>query len=283
MAILKIGVLGAGAMGGGIAMVAAQSGYEVVLSDVDSSIVDRAVQRMEAFMDKSIEKGRLTVDQKAENLSRITRSTGVSDFGDADLVIEAIIEDLELKKKAFGEFDQVCKPEALLASNTSSMSITILASATKRPQQVAGMHFFNPPALMKLVELIRGYSTSDKTLETLSEVAKKMGKITVEVKKDSPGFIVNRVMMAQALEAVRLVEEGVATPEDIDTAIKAGLNWPMGPFELQDFTGIDVNYYVAQYFYNEFKEQRWNPPQAMKALFRAGRMGKKNGAGWYDY
>jgi len=283
MAILKIGVLGAGAMGGGIAMVAAQSGYEVVLSDVDSSIVDRAVQRMEAFMDKSIEKGRLTADQKAENLSRITRSTGVSDFGDADLVIEAIIEDLELKKKAFGEFDQVCKPEALLASNTSSMSITILASATKRPQQVAGMHFFNPPALMKLVELIRGYSTSDKTLETLSEVAKKMGKITVEVKKDSPGFIVNRVMMAQALEAVRLVEEGVATPEDIDTAIKAGLNWPMGPFELQDFTGIDVNYYVAQYFYNEFKEQRWNPPQAMKALFRAGRMGKKNGAGWYDY
>jgi 3-hydroxybutyryl-CoA dehydrogenase len=283
MAILKIGVLGAGAMGGGIAMVAAQSGYEVVLSDVDSSIVDRAVQRMEAFMDKSIEKGRLTVDQKAENLSRITRSTGVSEFGDADLVIEAIIEDLELKKKAFGEFDQVCKPEALLASNTSSMSITILASATKRPQQVAGMHFFNPPALMKLVELIRGYSTSDKTLETLSEVAKKMGKITVEVKKDSPGFIVNRVMMAQALEAVRLVEEGVATPEDIDTAIKAGLNWPMGPFELQDFTGIDVNYYVAQYFYNEFKEQRWNPPQAMKALFRAGRMGKKNGAGWYDY
>ena len=283
MAILKIGVLGAGAMGGGIAMVAAQSGYEVVLSDVDSSIVDRAVQRMEAFMDKSIEKGRLTADQKAENLSRITRSTGVSDFGDADLVIEAIIEDLELKKKAFGEFDQVCKPEALLASNTSSMSITILASATKRPQQVAGMHFFNPPALMKLVELIRGYSTSDKTLETLSEVAKKMGKITVEVKKDSPGFIVNRVMMAQALEAVRLVEEGVATPEDIDTAIKAGLNWPMGPFELQDFTGIDVNYYVAEYFYNEFKEQRWNPPQAMKALFRAGRMGKKNGAGWYDY
>jgi 3-hydroxybutyryl-CoA dehydrogenase len=283
MAILKIGVLGAGAMGGGIAMVAAQSGYEVVLSDVDSSIVDRAVQRMEAFMDKSIEKGRLTADQKAENLSRITRSTGVSDFGDADLVIEAIIEDLELKKKAFGEFDQVCKPEALLASNTSSMSITILASATKRPQQVAGMHFFNPPALMKLVELIRGYSTSDKTLEILSEVAKKMGKITVEVKKDSPGFIVNRVMMAQALEAVRLVEEGVATPEDIDTAIKAGLNWPMGPFELQDFTGIDVNYYVAQYFYNEFKEQRWNPPQAMKALFRAGRMGKKNGAGWYDY
>ena len=283
MSISKIGVLGAGAMGGGIAMVAAQTGYDVVLNDVEISFVDSAVKRMETFMDKSIEKGRLTAEQKAENLARITRGTGLSGFEDVDLVIEAIIEDLDLKKKAFSDLDQVCKPEALLASNTSSMSITILASATKRPQQVAGMHFFNPPALMRLVELIRGYATSDETLTTLSDVAKKMGKVTVEVKKDSPGFIVNRVMMAQALEAVRLVEEGVATPEDIDTAIKAGLNWPMGPFELQDFTGIDINYYVAQYFYDEFKEQRWNPPQAMKALFRAGRMGKKSGAGWFDY
>ncbi len=283
MAISKIGILGAGAMGGGIAQVAAQSGYEVVLSDVEMSIVDRAHSRMAAFMDKSIEKGRLTAEQKEESLSRINRTTGISDFKDVDLVIEAIIEDIELKKKAFSELEQVCKPEALLASNTSSMSITVLAGATKRPEMFAGMHFFNPPALMKLVEIIRGYYTSDETIGALDAVAKKMGKITVEVKKDSPGFIVNRILIAQFTEAIRLLEEGVATPEDIDTAIKTGLNYPMGPFELQDFTGVDIAYFVMNYFYDEFKDPRWTPPQSIKALIRAGRLGKKSGAGWYEH
>ncbi len=283
MTISKIGILGAGAMGGGIAQIAAQSGYEVVLSDVEMSFVDRAVDKMAAFMDKSIEKGRLTKEQKNESLSRITRTTNKSDFKDADLVIEAIIEDLAQKKKAFSELEQICKPDAIFASNTSSMSITVLANETKRPRQVAGMHFFNPPALMKLVEVIRGFYTSDETIETLVDVAKKMGKITVEVKKDSPGFIVNRILIAQFVEAIRLLEEGVATPEDIDLAVKAGLNYPMGPFELQDFTGVDIAYYVMNYFYDEFKETRWNPPQAIKALMRAERMGKKSGAGWFDY
>ncbi len=283
MAISKIGILGAGAMGSGIAQVAAQAGYEVVLSDTEESIVDRAYSKIAAFMDKSIEKGRLTAEQKDESLSLINRTTGISAFEDADLVIEAIIEDLELKKNAFSELEEVCKPEAIFASNTSSMSITVLAGATKRPEQFAGMHFFNPPALMKLVEIIRGYYSSDATIGTLDAVAKKMGKVTVEVKKDSPGFVVNRILIAQFAEAIRLLEEGVATPEDIDTAIKTGLNYPMGPFELQDFTGVDIAYFVMNYFYDEFKDPRWNPPQAIKALIRAGRLGKKSGAGWYDH
>jgi len=270
-------------MGGGIAQVAAQAGYQVILNDVDITFVNKALSRMEAFFNKSIEKGKMTEEQKKEVFGRIIPSTNMADFGDVDLVIEVVVEDLELKKKVFGELDKICKPEAYLATNTSSMPITVLASATKRPERVAGMHFFNPPPLMRLVEVIRGYFTSDETVEVVSKVAQKMGKTTVEVKKDSPGFIVNRVMMAHYIEAIRLVEEGVASPRDIDTAVKLGLNYPMGPFELNDFAGVDIGYFVANYFYEEFKDPRWNPPQTLKALIRAGRLGRKTGAGWYDY
>jgi 3-hydroxybutyryl-CoA dehydrogenase len=283
MTISKVGVLGAGQMGGGIAQVAAQAGYQVILNDVDITFVNKALSRMEAFFNKSIEKGKMTEEQKKEVFGRIIPSTNMADFGDVDLVIEVVVEDLELKKKVFGELDKICKPEAYLATNTSSMPITVLASATKRPERVAGMHFFNPPPLMRLVEVIRGYFTSDETVEVVSKVAQKMGKTTVEVKKDSPGFIVNRVMMAHYIEAIRLVEEGVASPRDIDTAVKLGLNYPMGPFELNDFAGVDIGYFVANYFYEEFKDPRWNPPQTLKALIRAGRLGRKTGAGWYDY
>ncbi|MEW6425762.1 MAG: 3-hydroxyacyl-CoA dehydrogenase family protein [Bacillota bacterium] len=284
MEVKRIGVLGAGAMGGGIAQVAAAAGFEVVLSDVEKAIVDRALTRMNDFLAKSVEKGKITVEQKEEILSRITVATGVGDaFAGADLVIEAIIEDLQAKKEAFAKLDAVCKPEAFLATNTSSMSITVIAAATKRPEKVAGMHFFNPPPIMKLVEIIRGYATSDETVQVLFAVARTMGKTTVEVKKDSPGFIVNRILMAQFIEAIRLLEEGVATVEDIDTAVKLGLNYPMGPFELQDFAGVDIGYHVANYFCEEFKDIRWNPPLALKTLIRAGRLGRKTGAGWYTY
>lgn len=283
MEILKVGVMGAGAMGGGIAQLAAQAGYQVILNDLELSFVDKALKRIDDFLSKSIEKGKMTPEQKEQVLSRFVKSTSLEDFSDVDLVIEAIIEDLEMKKKAFAQLDSICKPEAYLASNTSSMPITVLANATKRPERVAGMHFFNPAPIMKLVEIIRGYYTSDETVKVISEVAHKMGKTTVEVKKDSPGFIVNRLMMAQYLEAIRLLEEGVATIEDIDKAVKLGLNHPMGAFELQDFGGLDIGYYVAEYFYEEFKDMRWNPPQALKALIRAGRLGRKTGAGWYDY
>ncbi|OPX88662.1 MAG: 3-hydroxyadipyl-CoA dehydrogenase [Pelotomaculum sp. PtaB.Bin117] len=283
MEVKKVGVLGAGAMGGGIALVAAQAGYDVVLSDIDLAFVDKALGWMGNFLSKSVEKGKITAEQKDAVLGRIARTTGVDEFGDVDMVIEAIIEDLQVKKDSFSQLDQVCKPEALLTTNTSSMSITQIASSTKRPEQVAGLHFFNPAPIMKLVEIIRGYSTSDDTVKILTDVTVKFGKKPIVVKKDSPGFVVNRVMMAQFIEAIKLVEEGVATPEDIDIAVKAGLNYPMGPFELQDFTGVDIGYHVANYFTDEFKDRRWNPPLPLKELIRAGRLGRKTGAGWYNY
>lgn len=283
MTIAKIGVMGAGIMGGGIAQIAAQAGFLVVLNDIEKAFLDKAVSRMEAFLNKGIEKEKYTEKQKTETLARIKKSTDLHDFKDVDMVIEAIIEDLEMKKEAFSQLDNICKPEACLATNTSSMSITLLASITKRPGKVVGMHFFNPPPLMRLVEIIRGYYTSDETIGVVSSVAGKMGKVAVEVKKDSPGFIVNRIMLAQFMEAIRLLEEGVASMEDIDLAVKQGLNYPMGPFELQDFGGLDTGYFISEYFYNEFRDMRWNPPQSLKALFRAGRFGKKTGAGWYNY
>lgn len=283
MEVKKIGVLGAGAMGSGIAQVAAAAGFEVVLKDVDLALVEKARDRIRAFLKKSEEKGKLVPGEGERIVARIAPTERLEDLAGADLVIEAIIEDLEEKQKAFSALSRLTRPGVILASNTSSMSITLLARSTDRPELVAGMHFFNPPPLMRLVEVIRGYYTSDACVAQIVKVAEAMGKSCVEVKKDSPGFVVNRILIAQFAEAIRLVEEGVATPEDIDRAVKLGLNYPMGPFELQDFTGVDVCYYVMEYFLREFQESRWNPPQSLKALMRAGRLGKKSGSGWYDY
>ncbi|WP_347488601.1 3-hydroxyacyl-CoA dehydrogenase family protein [Desulfoscipio sp. XC116] len=278
----KLGILGAGSMGGGIAHLAAVRGFEVILCDVEQRFVEGAIKRMNGFMDKSIQKQKMTVEEKDAALNRVSITTNMGNFADADLVIEAIFEDLALKKTAFEKMDKICRPEAILATNTSSMSITAIASATSRPDRVCGLHFFNPPILMRLVEVIRGYYTSDETVQLGFEVAQAMGKTPVEVKKDTPGFIVNRVMMPQFLEAMRIVEEGVATVEDVDKAVALGLNYPMGPFTLMDFTGVDISAFVADYIYNETKDPKWNPPQNLKALIRAGRLGKKTGSGWYD-
>ncbi|AFM41293.1 3-hydroxyacyl-CoA dehydrogenase [Desulfosporosinus acidiphilus SJ4] len=283
MTIKKIGVLGAGSMGGGIAHLAAVKGFEIVLCDVDQKFVDGAVKRMSGFMDKSIAKQKMTMEEKEEVLKRITLTTQMEDLASVDLVIEAIFEDLEVKKNAFQKLDAICPPETIFSSNTSSMSITTLASATSRPDKVVGMHFFNPPLIMRLVEVIRGYYTSDETVKLASDAALAMGKTPVVVKKDTPGFIVNRIMMPQFLEAIRIVEEGIASPADIDTAVKLGLNYPMGPFELMDFTGVEISVHVGDYLFNESKDMKWNPPQAIKALVRAGRLGKKTGGGWFDY
>lgn len=270
-------------MGGGIAHLAAVKGVEVVLCDLEQRFCDGAVQRISSLMDKSIEKQKMTVEEKEAALARISTTTKMEDFAAVGLVIEAIIEDIEVKKDAFAQLDKICPPETILAPNTSSMSITTIASATGRPDKVVGMHFFNPPLVMRLVEVIRGYYTSDETVKIASEVAQAMGKTTVEVKKDTPGFIVNRIMMPQFLEAMRIVEEGIATPEDVDKAVTLGLNYPMGPFQLMDFTGVDIAVHVADYFFSESKDAKWNPPQNVKALIRAGRMGMKTGAGWYDH
>ncbi|MEG6523722.1 3-hydroxyacyl-CoA dehydrogenase family protein [Desulfotomaculum sp. 1211_IL3151] len=283
MAIQKVGVVGAGSMGGGIAHLAAMKGFEVVLCDVEQRFLDAALGRMGKLMDKNIEKQKMTLEEKVAILTRIITTTNLEDLSSVDYVIEAVIEDLDLKKSVFEKLDKICKPEVILGTNTSSMSITVIAAATNRPDKVVGVHFFNPPQVMRLAEIIRGHKTSDETLITSFELAEALGKTPVEVKKDTPGFIVNRVMMPQFLEAVRLVEEGVATPKDIDTAVTLGLNYPMGPFTLMDFTGIDISMFVAEYFYNETKNPNWNPPFTLKSIVRAGRLGKKTNAGWYDY
>ena len=284
MEINKVGIVGAGTMGNGIAQVAAQVGCEVVMRDIEDQYVQRGLDNIDRFLSKSVEKGKIQADEKDAILGRITGTTEMSDLKDADFVVEAVIEDLELKKAVFKELDGICRPEIVLASNTSSMSVTEIAAATKRPDQICGVHFFNPVPLMRLVEVIRGYYTSDDTVGVAVALAQRMGKVTVDVKKDSPGFIVNRIMMPHFLEAIKIVEEGIASVEDVDTAVKNGLNYPMGPFELMDLTGIDIAYFVTEYLYKELnKESKWVSPNLLKSMIRAERLGRKTGGGWYDY
>ena len=284
MEIKKIGVIGAGAMGNGIAQMAAQIGCEVILRDIKEEYVERGMKNIDRFLSKSVEKGKIEAAQKDAILGRIKGTTEMADLKDVDFVIEAVIENLDLKKSVFKELDELCAPHVILASNTSSMSLTEIAAATQRPEKVCGMHFFNPVPIMKLVEIIRGYSTDEETINITTELAKKMGKITVEVKKDSPGFVVNRIMIPHMLEAIKIVEEGIASIEDVDIAVKGGLNYPMGPFELMDLTGIDICYFVSEYFYKEFnKESKWVSPNLLKTMIRANKLGRKTGGGWYDY
>jgi len=284
MDIKKLGVVGAGAMGNGIAQIAAQIGCEVVMRDIKDEFVERGMKSIDKFLSRSVEKGKLEAGEKDAILGRIKGTTDMSQLKDMDFVIEVVIEDLELKKSVFKELDELCRPEVILASNTSSMSITEIAASTNRPERICGMHFFNPVPLMRLVEVIRGFSTSDETIAVTTELAKKMGKITVEVKKDSPGFIVNRIMIPHMLEAIKIVEEGIASVEDVDTAVKNGLNYPMGPFELMDLTGIDIAYFVSEYFYKELnKESKWVSPGLLKTMVRAGKLGRKTGGGWYAF
>ncbi len=282
--IKTIGVVGAGTMGNGIAQLAAQMGANVIMRDIKDDFVQRGLKAIDKFLGKGVERGKVTPEQKASVLGRIIGTTDMGQLAKCDFIVEAVIEDLELKKQVFSELDQICPPQTILATNTSSMSITLIAAATKRQDRVVGMHFFNPVPLMKLVEVIRGFGTSDETVAITTALAQKMGKETVEVKVDSPGFIVNRLMIPHMIEAVKLLEEGVATREDIDKALKLGLNYPMGPFELMDFTGIDICKYVADYFYQELnKELKWASPTTLKNQVRSGLLGRKTGKGWYDY
>ena len=284
MDVKIVGVLGAGTMGNGIAQVAAQAGYQVIMRDIEDRFVDNGLKAIEKFLSKSVEKGKMTEEQKKGVTGRIKGTTRMEELKNADLVIEAVFEDLAVKKDLFKQLDELTRKDAILTSNTSSMSITEIAVATKRPEKVAGMHFFNPAPLMRLVEVIRGFHTSDETVRTVMEITRKMGKEPVEVKKDTPGFIVNRLMIPHFIEAIRMLEEGVATAEDIDKAIKLGLNYPMGPFELMDLTGIDIAHHVTEYFYKELnKESKWSIPPLMKTMLRAGRLGRKTGGGWYKY
>jgi len=282
MEIRKIGVVGAGVMGNGIAQVAAQIGCDVVMRDIETRFVEGGMKKIDSFLSKSIEKGKIDAKEKDAIMGRIKGTLEMGSLSDVDFVVEAVIEDLDLKKRVFKELDELCRPDVILATNTSSMSITEIGASTKRPDKVCGMHFFNPVPLMRLVEVIKGYSTSDETVKSTAALAQKMGKTTVEVKKDSPGFIVNRIMIPHFLEAMRIVEEGIASIEDVDKAVKNGLNYPMGPFELMDLTGIDIAYFVSEYLYKELnKESKWVAPSLLKTMVRAGKLGKKTGDGWY--
>lgn len=284
MEIKTVGVIGAGVMGNGIAQVAAMAGYNVIMRDIEDRFVEGGLKNIDKFLSKTVEKGKMTPEQKSEIMGRIKGTTDMGLMKDADFVIEVVIEVMDVKKKVFAELDEITRKDVILSSNTSSMSLTEIATATKRPDKVVGMHFFNPVPLMRLVEVIRGMQTSDETVATTIELSKKFGKEPVEVKADVPGFLVNRLMIASAIEAIKLYEYGIASKEDIDKAAKLGLNYPMGPFELMDLTGLDINYHVMDYFYKELpKELKWDPPVTIKNMVKAGLLGRKTGKGWYDY
>jgi len=284
MEIKKIGVLGAGTMGNGIAQVAAQAGYDVVMRDIEDRFVEGGLKNIDKFLSKSVEKGKMKAEDKSAIMGRIKGTTKMEDMKDVDFVVEVVLEVMDIKKKVFAELDEVTRKDVILASNTSSMSLTDIATATKRRDKIVGMHFFNPVPLMKLVEVIRGMQTSDETVAATIDLTRKLGKEPVEVRVDIPGFLVNRLMVPHLLEAIKLYEQGVASIEDIDKAAKLGLNYPMGPFELMDLTGLDINIHVAQYFYDNLpKELKWDPPLALKNIVKAGILGRKTGKGWYDY
>lgn len=283
--ISKISVLGAGLMGHGIAQVASQvGGYEVSMLDVKQEFVDRGISMIRGSLAKFVEKGKLTMQESESALARIHPTTDLaSALKGSGLVIEAATEDPKLKLDLYRKISELVSEDTILASNTSSISITLLASATKRPENVCGMHFFNPPQLMPLVEVIMGNRTSQKTVDTVKEVSKTMGKETVLCKKDSPGFIVNRILVPALNEAVFLVQEGVADPEDIDKAVKLGLNWPMGPLQLLDYVGLDTTLNITQVFMQELQDSKYRPSPLLREMVRAGLMGRKSGKGFYEW
>lgn len=278
-----VGVIGAGTMGSGIAQLAATAGYQVTWTDRTQDLAERGRAAVERRLNRMLERGLMTVEDRDASLGRIRAGTDLSLHAGADAVIEAVFEDLDLKKGIFRELDRVCRPDAMLATNTSSFSITEVASVTSRPEQVVGMHFFNPAPVMKLCEVIHGYSSRQDVVDRAMALARSFGRTPIEVRKDSPGFIVNRILMPLFIESCKVVEEGIATAEDVDTAIELGLNHPMGPFTLLDFTGLDVNEHVMDYFFDEFREAQYATPRLIRELVRAGRLGRKVGHGVYDY
>ncbi|MFQ6107365.1 MAG: 3-hydroxybutyryl-CoA dehydrogenase [Thermoplasmata archaeon] len=282
MKIERIGVLGAGTMGNGIAQVAAQSGYHVVIRDIEQRFIDDGMDRIEKNLSKSVERGKMTEAEKESVLSRIIPTLGMEDLSASDVLIEAVIEDVDLKKRVFKEADGLCGDHAIFASNTSSISITDLASATERPDKFIGMHFMNPVPLMKLVEVIRGLQTSDETTTLILDLARSMGKTPVEV-NDHPGFISNRLLMPMINEAAFCLMEGVATKEDIDAVMKLGMNHPMGPLELADLIGLDVCLFIMEVLYNDFNDSKYRPCPLLKKMVRAGYLGRKTKRGFHDY
>ncbi len=280
--VRRFGVVGAGQMGRGIAQVAASVGFEVTLCDATQELAERGKAQIDKQLTRLVDKGKMTADARGEIVGRIKPAGQIADLSDADILVEAVTENFDVKAQIFREADKVMGKDAILASNTSSISITRLAAATSRPTQVIGMHFMNPVPLMKLVEIVRGVQTSDEIYDTVRELSQKMGK-TVITSRDAPGFLVNRMLIPFLNEACFELEQGLGTPEDIDTGAKLGLNHPMGPFELADLIGLDTVLFIAEVLHREFGDSKYRPSTLLKNLVAAGWYGKKTGRGFYKY
>ncbi|MHC0036552.1 3-hydroxybutyryl-CoA dehydrogenase [Pseudoneobacillus sp. C159] len=282
MLIQKVMVIGAGQMGSGIAQVCAQAGYEVILNDLKDEFVDRGLHVIKKNLSRQVEKERMTTDEMNTILDRLTPSTEMGDARDVDLVIEAAVENMEIKTKLFAQLDEITPKGAILATNTSSLPITEIAAATKRPEKVIGMHFMNPVPVMKLVEIIRGLATSDEVYQAIEDMTKSLKKVPVEV-NDFPGFVSNRILMPMINEAIYTLYEGVATKEAIDEVMKLGMNHPMGPLTLADFIGLDTCLYIMETLYEGFGDSKYRPCPLLRKYVKAGWLGKKSGRGFYQY
>ncbi len=282
MEIKKVGVVGCGIMGGGIAQAAAQAGYDVVVSEINDQLLQKGMKIIDSVLGRSVEKGRITQEDKAATQARIKGTTSTKDFGDCDLIIEAVIEDMDLKKKVFADLDQVAPKHAILASNSSCLSVIDMAKATNRPEQVLGMHFFNPVPVMKLLEVIKTIITGDEAVEAAQKFGEAIGK-TVIVVPDVPAFVVDQLANPFVLHAITMVQNGVATAEQIDTGVRLGLNHPMGPLALADLVGLDTILFIANALYDELKDPKFAPPTLLKKMVAAGWLGRKSGKGFYQY
>ncbi len=282
MAIQKVGVVGCGLMGSGIAQVCAQAGFQTVVREVNAELVEKGLKAIEKNLSRLVEKGTITGAAKGEIRGRLKGVTSLDELKDCDLIVEAIIEQLPAKRELFSALDTLCPPQTIFASNTSSLTITEIAAATKRPQRFVGLHFFNPVPVMKLVEVVKTIATDPAVYEEMVSFGAKVGKTPVRA-QDSGGFIVNRLLVPYLLDAVRALEEGVGSVVDIDNSMKLGCGYPMGPFTLLDFVGLDTTYYISQIMFEEFKEKRFAAPPLLKRMVLAGWYGRKSGRGFYDY
>jgi 3-hydroxybutyryl-CoA dehydrogenase len=282
MEIRTVGVLGCGLMGSGIAQVCAQAGYRTIVREVDDALLKKGLARIDRFLADGVQKGRLAADQRDQALANLTGTTAFDALAGCDLVIEAIVEQLDEKKRAFAALDGIVPDATIFASNTSSLCITELAAATRRPDRFAGLHFFNPVPVMKLVEVIRALTTSEEAYRAVFEFAGTLGKEPIAA-PDRPGFIVNRLLVPYLLDAIRAYEHGLGSVEDIDKGMKLGCGHPMGPFTLLDFVGLDTTYFIANIMFEEFREPAYAPPPLLKRMVLAGRLGRKSGRGFYQY
>ena len=282
MQIRTVGVLGCGLMGAGIAQVCAQSGYKTIVREVEDSFLKKGLGRIDKFLSDGVAKGKVTQEARDSAMGNLTGTTKFEELVQCDLVIEAIIENIEDKKKSYAALDAVVGQQTIFCSNTSSLCITELAATTKRPDRFAGLHFFNPVPIMKLVEVIRGLATTDDTYKSVFAFAQSLGKEPITA-PDRPGFIVNRLLVPYLLDAIRSYEHGLGTVEDIDKGMKLGTGYPMGPFTLLDYVGLDTTYYIANIMFEEYREPRFAPPPLLKRMVLAGRLGKKSGRGFYEY